>query len=101
VGLVVVATAWYAYNKVRKTSCPERIKRISKTSAILGIVQGVLGLILFVGVMLNFGGLFQNIILFLHVGNALAIITQASSSATAYDMWEEGEFLTTQNKVSA
>jgi len=29
----------------------------------------------------------------LHVGNALAIITQASSSATAYDMWEEKEFV--------
>jgi len=29
---------------------------------------------------------------FLHLVTALAIITQASSVATAYDMWEEHEF---------
>jgi hypothetical protein len=29
---------------------------------------------------------------FFHVAIALAIITQASSSATSYDMWEEKEF---------
>ena len=27
-----------------------------------------------------------------HVVNALDIVSQASSSATAYDMWEEKEF---------
>jgi hypothetical protein len=30
---------------------------------------------------------------FLHVAVALAIITQAASSATAFDMWEEKEFI--------
>ena len=93
VGLIVVAVAMYAYSLVRKSSCPERIKRISKTTAILGVVQGVLGLILFAGIMFHFGSIFQDIILFLHVVNALAIITQAASSATAFDMWEEKEFL--------
>ncbi len=93
VGLIVVAVAMYAYSLVRKSSCPERIKRISKTTAILGVVQGVLGVILFAGIMFHFGSIFQDIILFLHVVNALAIITQAASSATAFDMWEEKEFL--------
>jgi hypothetical protein len=32
------------------------------------------------------------IITFLHLVIALAIITQASSVATAYDMWEEKEY---------
>ncbi len=93
VGVAVVALAMYSYSKVRKTDCPERIKRISKATGILGVVQGVLGLILFAGIIIHFGSTFQTVILFLHVMNALAIITQASSSATAYDMWEEREFL--------
>jgi heme A synthase len=93
IGLVVVAVAMYAWSGVRKTACPDRIKRISKATAILSVVQGLLGVILFAGVMMNFGSTFQTIILFLHVVNALAIITQAASSATAYDMWEEKEFL--------
>lgn len=93
VGIAVVALAMYAYSMVKKTSCPDRIKRISKTTAILGVVQGVLGVILFAGIMMKFNSTFQTVILFLHVVNALAIITQAASSATAYDMWEEKEFL--------
>ena len=93
VGIIVVGVAMYSYSLVRKTACPERIKRISKTTAVLGVVQGILGLILLAGIMLHFGTMFQNIILFLHVVNALAIITQASSSATAFDMWEQKEFV--------
>lgn len=94
VGVAVVGVAMYSYSLVKKTSCPDRIKRISKTTAILGGVQGILGLILFAGVvMFNFGPTIQNIVLLLHAVNALAIITQAASSATAFDMWEEKEFL--------
>ena len=95
VGLIVVGIAMYAYALVKRTSCPNRIKRISKTTAILGVVQGILGVALFAGLTMNLGSTFQNIILFLHVVNALAIITQAASSATAFDMWEDKEFLET------
>lgn len=93
VGLIVVGVSMFSYSLVRRTACPVRIKRISKTTAVLGIVQGVLGIILFAGIMFDFGTTFQDIILFLHVVNALAIITQASSSATAFDMWEQKEFV--------
>ncbi len=97
VGLAVVAVALYAYSGVRKTSCPDRIKRITKTTVILGVVQGLLGLVLYDSVTTGLGGSeFRTAILFLHAVNALAIITQASSSATAFDMWEEKEFLGTQ-----
>jgi hypothetical protein len=93
VGVIVLGVATYAYARVRRTLCPDRIKRISKTTAILTVVQGLLGVILFAGLTMHFGATFQTVILFLHVINALAIITQAASSATAYDMWEEKEFL--------
>ncbi|MGQ0796413.1 MAG: hypothetical protein ACT4OI_00900 [Methanobacteriota archaeon] len=33
------------------------------------------------------------LILFIHVVNAFAIITQAAAVAIAYDMWEDKEFL--------
>lgn len=95
IGLVVVGIAIYAYSLVKRTLCPNRIKRISKTTAVLGVAQGILGLALFAGIMMNLGSTFQNIIVFLHVVNALAIITQAASSATAFDMWEDKEFLET------
>ena len=92
VGLIVVGVAMASYSLVRKTACPDRIKRISKTTAILAVIQGLLGIVLLAGIILHFGTVFQDIILFIHVVNALAIITQASSSATAFDMWEQKEF---------
>jgi hypothetical protein len=94
VGAMVIFFAVYSFVLVNKTECPDRIKRISKTTAILAGVQGVLGVILLVMILYNISGTIQDIVLFLHVVNALAIITQAASSATSYDMWEEREFLT-------
>jgi hypothetical protein len=81
-----------AYRGVRPTSCPDRIKRITKTTWNLAVLQGVLGIALALGVILSWGTLYFSVIAFLHVANALAIITQASSSATAFDMWVEKEF---------
>ena len=92
VGLILVGVAMASYSLVRKTACPDRIKRISKTTAILAVIQGLLGIVLLAGIILHFGTVFQDIILFIHVVNALAIITQATSSATAFDMWEQKEF---------
>jgi len=92
IGIVVIGLAAVAFRLVMKTSCPDRIKRISKTTAILGGVQGLLGLILYALIEMNASVTLQNIVLLLHVVNALAIIAQASSAATAFDMWEEKEF---------
>jgi hypothetical protein len=95
VGAIVLFLTYYAYARVRATECPDRIKRITKTTAILGVFQGVLGVVLFAAIRFNVGGnALLQVILFLHVANALAIITQAASSATAFDMWEEKEFVT-------
>lgn len=91
-GVGILASSFYIQRAVRRTSCPDRIKRITKTTFSLAIFQGVLGLALAVGLALSWGSLYSTVINFLHVANAIAIITQASSSATAFDMWEEKEF---------
>ncbi len=94
IGIVVIFLAVHAFMLVKKTGCPDRIKRITKTTAILGGVQGALGVILFALIRFNVSPTFQDVVLLLHVVTALAIIAQASSSATAFDMWEEKEFVT-------
>jgi hypothetical protein len=91
-GLAVLALAFQVYRGVMKTGCPDRIKRITKTTRNLAVFQAVLGIALALGYQFSLGLIFTTVISFLHVANALAIITQASSSATGYDMWEEKEF---------
>jgi hypothetical protein len=92
IAVVILGLAFNIYRGIARTSCPGRIKRITKTTLYLAIFQGVLGLALAAGIMLSWGSLYTGVVSFIHVANALAIITQASSSATAYDMWEEKEF---------
>jgi signal transduction histidine kinase len=90
--IALLGLAFTIYSGVRLTSCPDRIKRITKATRSLVILQLVLGVALALGVVLSWGSLYISVMSFLHVANALAIITQASSSATAFDMWEEKEF---------
>jgi large-conductance mechanosensitive channel len=97
-GLALLGFAFYIYRHVRQTPCPERIKLITRTTWFLSIFQAVLGVALLVGTALSWGDIYAGVISFLHVGTALAIITQASSSATAFDMWEEKEFETVTAK---
>jgi hypothetical protein len=92
VGVVVVGLTYAAYSRVKKTSCPDRIKRITKATATIAIVQGFLGIVLFLADRLGVGVPFTGFIVFIHAVLAITIITQASSSSTAYDMWEEKEF---------
>jgi len=92
IGLAVLVLAFVVYRAVRMTVCPDRIKRITKTTRNLAVLQGALGIALAIGIFSSLGSSYIGFVSFLHVGNALAIITQSSSSATAYDMWEEKEF---------
>ncbi len=91
-GLVILALAHYNSAKIKKTEAPNRLKRIAKSTAILATIQVILGLVLYTGLRFNLDIPLLSIVSFLHVVTALAIITQASSVATAYDMWEEKEF---------
>jgi len=94
IGIVIFGLAYHVSSATARSPCPDRIKRITKTTRNLAVLQGLLGIALAVGNALSWGSLYVNVVSVLHVVNALAIITQASSSATAYDMWEEKEFQT-------
>ena len=96
-GLVILGLAYYNNAQIKKTDAPNRLKRIAKSTAILATIQPIFGVILLVIPMLRSAILapLVGIVLFLHIITALAIITQASSVATAYDMWEEKEYTKT------
>ena len=96
IGGAILGFAFFIYRNVRRTSCPDRIKRITRATWNLCILQAALGVALVLGIVLSWGSLYATVLSFLHVGNALAIITQASSSAMAFDMWEEKEYTETQ-----
>ena len=89
IAVAILGLAFVVYRGVGRTPCPARIKRFTKTSWYLAILQGVLGIALALGITLSWGSIYSGVVSLLHVANALAIITQASSSATAYGMWEE------------
>jgi hypothetical protein len=94
VGVLVLAMAYIVYTRVKAAPCPDRIKRITKTTFGFGVFQAVLGVVLYGALYSGAapGDLWITVLNFLHVAAAIAIITQASSSATAFDMWEEKEW---------
>lgn len=91
-GLIILVLAHYDSALIRKTDAPTRLKRIAKSTAILATVQIILGVILYANLRLSVNVPLVSVISFIHLVIALGIITQASSVATAYDMWEEHEY---------
>ena len=91
-GIVILGLAHYDYAKLKRTAAPNRLKRIAKSTAALATFQVILGIILYANLRLNVSVPLVDVVIFLHLATALAIITQASSVATAYDMWEEHEY---------
>jgi hypothetical protein len=72
---------------------PARLKRISKATAGIAVFQLLMGLGLGIVTHVAPNLLFVSAaVRVAHVVCALAILAQASSVATAYDMWEEKEF---------
>jgi hypothetical protein len=72
---------------------PDRLKRVSKVVAGIAIFQLACGLAL--GAVMHLAPNLHVAALILqgaHVVSALAILSQSSSIATGYDMWEEKEF---------
>jgi hypothetical protein len=72
---------------------PPRLKRISKATAGLALFQIVIGLAW--AAMAHLAPELRIVAILLHGAHivcAFAILSQASSVATAYDMWEEKEF---------
>jgi hypothetical protein len=71
---------------------PARLKRISAATARIAIAQAVLGLALGGLDHLALPPIVRTLAAAFHLVMALTILAQASSTATAYDMWEEHEF---------
>lgn len=88
VGLAVLVLAIMNYRSLMNTSAPDRVKRISRVIPGMAAFDGLLGIPLYVFT----DGTVHWAINILHLAVAVAIIAQASSTATAYDMWEEKEF---------
>ena len=96
-GFGIVALAFNNYAGVRRTTIAGRVKRTAQSTFQLSILMAVLGVILLfpdyltweiplIGISLFYA------IVFVHVVNAFAILTQAAAVAIAYDMWEDKEF---------
>jgi len=91
-GFIILGLAHYDYAMLKRTNAPNRLKRIAKSTAVLTTFQIILGIILYTNLRLNVSIPLLEVVTFVHLVTALAIITQAASVATAYDMWEEHEY---------
>lgn len=90
--LMLVVTAANA-KSLAALAVPDRLKRISKATVGFAIFQLATGLAL--GAITHFAPdlpYVATVLFGIHLVCALAILAQASSVATAYDMWEEKEF---------
>jgi hypothetical protein len=92
-GVIIFAIAYSNASRLGRMQCPARIRRIVKATVGLAAFEGLLGILLYFGNTGSLPHLVTNAVSFLHLGTALAIMTQAASTATAYDMWEEKEFV--------
>ncbi|HEY4704867.1 MAG TPA: hypothetical protein VII27_03930 [Thermoplasmata archaeon] len=98
-GVGLVALAFNNFDGVRRSTIAGRVKRTAKSTFQLSILTAVLGVVLLFPDPLSWTVPVINLslfylILFVHVVNAFAIITQAAAVAIAYDMWEDKEFQT-------
>jgi hypothetical protein len=91
-GIIIFVLAYSNASKLSKTPCPARIRRIVKATVGLLVFEGLLGILLYFRNTASLPALIASAASFLHLGTALAIVTQTASTATAYDMWEEKEF---------
>lgn len=92
-GLIMLFVTLSNARRLASMPVPSRLKRISKVISGFAIFQVVFGAAL--GLVMH---LYPDIpyiapvLQGVHIVCALAILAQASSLATAYDMWEEKEF---------
>lgn len=97
VGVAIIALAYSNSTRLRASTVPGRLKRISAATLRLSVAMAVLGILLWLDVgstvSLLAGRSVWDLLVFLHLLLALAVVTQAAAVAIAYDMWEDREFL--------
>ena len=96
-GFAMIPLAFNNLNGVRNTTIAGRVKRTAQSTFQLSILMAILGVILLFKSSLTWEVPLVNlslfyVLVFVHVVNAFAIITQAAAVAIAYDMWEDQEF---------
>jgi hypothetical protein len=91
-GFAIIGLAHYHQARIKRMAIPARIRRIVRVTANLASAQFFLGIYAFLAFELGWALPTPEVLLFLHLVVALAILSQTSSAATAYDMWEEREF---------
>jgi len=96
-GFGMILLALNNFYGVRNTTIAGRVKRTAQSTFQLSILMAILGVILLFKDSLSWQVPLINlslfyILVFVHVVNAFAIITQAAAVAIAYDMWEDKEF---------
>jgi hypothetical protein len=92
-GLILLFAALGNARRLAALSVPPRLKRISKVTAGFAVFQVVFGAAFGAAVHYFPGSPYlASVLQGVHIVCALAILAQASSVATAYDMWEEKEF---------
>jgi len=96
-GAAIIGITFYNFSLLRNTRIAGRVKRIAQASYNISIIVAIFGALVFFDVGRTLIIPFINIsiygiMLFFHVFNSFAIITQAAAIAIAYDMWEEREF---------
>lgn len=92
-GLAMLFLSQGNRKKLAALPVPDRLKRISAATVGFAVFQLISGLAL--GASLHFApnhSMVCSAIRGIHIVCALTILAQASSLATAYDMWEEKEF---------
>ncbi|MCX9083106.1 MAG: hypothetical protein OIN83_13020 [Candidatus Methanoperedens sp.] len=97
-GAAIIGITFYNFSTLRNTRIAGRVKRIAQASFNISIIVTIFGVLVFFDVgrtqIIPFNNVsIYGIILFFHVFNSFAIITQAAAIAIAYDMWEEQEFI--------
>lgn len=91
-GVLMIVVTQSNVRKLGAIPVPDRLKRISKTTAAFAIFQLATGMAL--GALAHLAPNIPYVAAAcrgLHAICALAMLAQASSVATAYDMWEEKE----------
>lgn len=93
-GLAMLGLTWINARSLKSMPVPARLKRIGNATVGFAVFQLLCGLA-FGAVMHFLPGLrvAASALRIIHVVCALTVLAQASSLATAYDMWEEKEFL--------
>jgi heme A synthase len=101
-GLLMAIVALSNAKSLGALSVPDRLKRISKVTAGLACLQLIVGVAM--GALAHLAPRLPfaaPVLQGIHIVCALAILSQASSVATSYDMWEEREFGTIPKDVQA